>query len=189
MHQLCVFIYTNNLYEYICTYIHIWYFRFPNLGIQCKKKAELKDALTLRQQIRVDPFRSKHQQNLSCYSLHTPVTLHSFCYITSGQCCRMLSSLKCFVIHSSSHVLNFYSCISAGFDHMEKPQLNNINLMVVKLCFQVFLPDNTGKYQRPLPPVTSSAIHDKSKFNGYIVVVNLYLLAIREVGMSCVFVY
>ncbi|XP_067938401.1 embryonic polarity protein dorsal-like isoform X2 [Watersipora subatra] len=80
--------------------------QFPNLGIQCKKKAELKDALSLRQQIRVDPFRT-------------------------------------------------------GFDHIEKPQLNNINLMVVKLCFQVFLPDESGKYQRPLPPVCSTAIHDK----------------------------
>ena len=33
--------------------------RFNNLGIQCKKKSELKAALQLRQQIRVDPFRSK----------------------------------------------------------------------------------------------------------------------------------
>ena len=32
---------------------------FPNLGIQCVKKKDIEDALSLRQQIRVDPFQSK----------------------------------------------------------------------------------------------------------------------------------
>lgn len=32
---------------------------FPNLGIQCVKKKDIDDSLTLRQQIRVDPFQSK----------------------------------------------------------------------------------------------------------------------------------
>ena len=32
---------------------------FPNLGIQCVKKKDIDDSLSLRQQIRVDPFQSK----------------------------------------------------------------------------------------------------------------------------------
>ena len=33
---------------------------FQSLGIQCVKKKEIEEALTLREQIRVDPFQSKH---------------------------------------------------------------------------------------------------------------------------------
>ena len=32
---------------------------FPSLGIQCVKKKEIEPSLTLREQIRVDPFQSK----------------------------------------------------------------------------------------------------------------------------------
>ena len=34
-------------------------FRFPNLGIQCVTKKEIKDSLKEREQIRVDPYGSK----------------------------------------------------------------------------------------------------------------------------------
>lgn len=32
---------------------------FPNLGIQCVKKKDIEEALREREEIRVDPFRSK----------------------------------------------------------------------------------------------------------------------------------
>ena len=32
---------------------------FPNLGIQCVKKKDIDESLTLRQQIRVDPFQCR----------------------------------------------------------------------------------------------------------------------------------
>ena len=32
---------------------------FPNLGIQCVKKKDIDESLSLRQQIRVDPFQSR----------------------------------------------------------------------------------------------------------------------------------
>ena len=32
---------------------------FPSLGIQCVKKKEIEESLSLRQQIRVDPFQCK----------------------------------------------------------------------------------------------------------------------------------
>lgn len=34
---------------------------FSNLGIQCVKKKDIDSALRLREEIRVDPFRSKHK--------------------------------------------------------------------------------------------------------------------------------
>ena len=41
---------------------------FPNLGIQCVKKKDIDESLTLRQQIRVDPFQSrcKNPHGFSC---------------------------------------------------------------------------------------------------------------------------
>ena len=41
---------------------------FPNLGIQCVKKKDIDESLTLRQQIRVDPFQSrcKNPHSFSC---------------------------------------------------------------------------------------------------------------------------
>jgi hypothetical protein len=47
-----------------------------------------------------------------------------------------------------------------GFDHVA----SNIDLNVVRLCFQVFLPDATGKVTRVVPPVASHPIHDKSEY-------------------------
>ena len=38
-----------------------------------------------------------------------------------------------------------------------------MDLNVVRLCFQVFLPDEHGKITRVVPPVVSQPIHDKSK--------------------------
>lgn len=32
---------------------------FSNLGIQCVKKRDIEDALKVREEIRVDPFRSE----------------------------------------------------------------------------------------------------------------------------------
>jgi hypothetical protein len=41
---------------------------FCNLGIQCVKKKDIEEALKIREEIRVDPFRSK-------YSTHHMVSL------------------------------------------------------------------------------------------------------------------
>jgi hypothetical protein len=55
----------------------------------------------------------------------------------------------------------------AGFKHKGQ----NIDLNVVRLCFQVFLPDEHGKITRIVPPVVSQAIHDKSMYMKFIVTV------------------
>lgn len=56
-------------------------------------------------------------------------------------------------------VASVFDLLSAGFDHAQ----SNIDLNVVRLCFQVFLPNEQGKVTRVVPPVVSQAIHDKSK--------------------------
>ena len=43
---------------------------FPNLGIQCVKKKDIDESLTLRQQIRVDPFQSRSKISFSNEILH-----------------------------------------------------------------------------------------------------------------------
>lgn len=52
-----------------------------------------------------------------------------------------------------------------GFDHAA----SNIDLNVVRLCFQVFLPDANGKVTRVVPPVSSLPIHDKKALNDLII--------------------
>ncbi|XP_026732895.1 transcription factor p65-like [Trichoplusia ni] len=78
--------------------------QFKNLGIQCVKRRDIADALTVREKLRVDPFRK-------------------------------------------------------NFDHKNHPQ--SIDLNAVRLCFQVFLPDESGRLRRPLAPVVSDVIYDK----------------------------
>ncbi|XP_071647614.1 dorsal protein isoform X2 [Temnothorax longispinosus] len=77
---------------------------FSNLGIQCVKKKDIEEALRVRQELRVDPFRT-------------------------------------------------------GFEHKRHP--TNIDLNAVRLCFQVFLEGQRGKFNKPLPPVVSEPIYDK----------------------------
>ncbi|GIY01087.1 embryonic polarity protein dorsal [Caerostris darwini] len=76
---------------------------FANLGIQCVKKKDIKESLSHREAIQVDPF-------------------------------------------------------GTGFSHHLEP--NKINLNALRLCFQVFLPDEQGKLCIPLPPVISNPIFD-----------------------------
>lgn len=50
--------------------------------------------------------------------------------------------------------------ILAGFAHKNQPQ--SIDLNAVRLCFQVFLEGQKGKFTLALKPVVSEAIYDKS---------------------------
>ncbi|XP_052276378.1 putative transcription factor p65 homolog isoform X2 [Dreissena polymorpha] len=52
-----------------------------------------------------------------------------------------------------------------GFKHKGQ----NIDLNVVRLCFQVFLPDEQGKITRIVKPVVSQAIHDKKALNDLVI--------------------
>ncbi|KAJ8730498.1 hypothetical protein PYW08_001911 [Mythimna loreyi] len=87
-------------------------YQFKNLGIQCVKRRDIAEALTVREKLRVDPFRK-------------------------------------------------------NFDHKNHPQ--SIDLNAVRLCFQVFLPDDTGRLRRPLTPVVSDVIYDKKAMSDLLI--------------------
>ncbi|XP_021347356.1 putative transcription factor p65 homolog isoform X2 [Mizuhopecten yessoensis] len=55
----------------------------------------------------------------------------------------------------------------SGFKHI--PKAANMDLNVVRLCFQVFLPDESGKISRIVPPVVSLPIHDKKALNELVI--------------------
>ena len=40
----------------------------------------------------------------------------------------------------------------------------SMNLSVVRLCFQAFLPDENGRYTIPIDPVFSNKVYDSSKY-------------------------
>lgn len=52
-------------------------------------------------------------------------------------------------------------CVAAGFGHVDN--LSDIDMSIVRLCWQVFLPDPQGKFTRALKPLLSNYIYDKSK--------------------------
>lgn len=61
-------------------------------------------------------------------------------------------------------------CDSAGFAYRSNP--TGIDLNAVRLCFQVFLEGpEPNTYTRPLTPVVSEPIYDKSEFSFYAVLV------------------
>lgn len=86
---------------------------FSSLGIQCVKRKDVEESLTLRESINVDPFRN-------------------------------------------------------GFGHKLNP--SNIDLNVVRLCFQVFIEGLTpNKCDVPLTPVVSDPIHDKKAMSDLVI--------------------
>nr|AEC52926.1 dorsalB [Antheraea pernyi] len=87
-------------------------YQFRNLGIQCVKRRDIAEALRIREELRVDPFRT-------------------------------------------------------GFGHRNHPQ--SIDLNAVRLGFQVFVPDATGKMRRPLAPVASEVIYDKKAMSDLLI--------------------
>ena len=46
---------------------------------------------------------------------------------------------------------------------MVEEQKTNMNLSAVRLCFQAYLPDETGCFTKALPPCISDAVYDSSK--------------------------
>jgi len=53
--------------------------------------------------------------------------------------------------------------LAAGFEHATQP--SSIDLNVVRLCFQVFLPGSSPRvFDKVLTPVVSSPIYDKSEY-------------------------
>ena len=49
-------------------------------------------------------------------------------------------------------------------------QENSMNLSVVRLCFQAFLPDDNGCFTKALPPCFSRSVYDSSKITNLLLV-------------------
>ncbi|KAH9640014.1 hypothetical protein HF086_008109 [Spodoptera exigua] len=132
-------------------------YQFKNLGIQCVKRRDIAEALTIREKLRVDPFRSKLfllnlTQRFYLYLDHVSRTVFRI---------RIYSQAISFLYKS------FYDVFSENFDHKNHPQ--SIDLNAVRLCFQVFLPDETGRLRRPLTPVVSDVIYDKKAMSDLLI--------------------
>ena len=55
--------------------------------------------------------------------------------------------------------MTIFSWFAAGFNY----DINSLDLTVVRLCFQVFLKDDNGKFTKVGKPAVSQCIYDKSK--------------------------
>lgn len=118
---------------------------FANLGIQCVKKKDIEQALKDREEIRVDPFRSKRSDD-------------KFIFLTDYLRSRI--EINLFRVYH----------VSAGFSHRAQP--TNIDLNAVRLCFQVFVEGaEKGKFTVPLTPVVSDPIYDKSEESFFFILV------------------
>jgi hypothetical protein len=58
--------------------------------------------------------------------------------------------------------------VAAGYGHKNQPQ--SIDLNAVRLCFQVFLTDDSYKVQRTLQPVVSEVVYDKKAMSDLLIV-------------------
>jgi Rel/ankyrin family protein len=113
---------------------------FSNLGIQCVKKKDIEEALKMREEIRVDPFRSELPP------VSFPFWREMFSNEENG----------------------VFLLFAAGFAH--KSSQSSIDLNAVRLCFQVFLEgDVRGRFTVPLAPVVSEPIFDKKAMSDLVI--------------------
>ena len=49
--------------------------------------------------------------------------------------------------------------------HMVEEQKQNMNLNAVRLCFQAYLPDDSGAFTRALHPCVSNPVYDSSEMS------------------------
>lgn len=59
---------------------------------------------------------------------------------------------------------------------MVEEQKQNMNLSVVRLCFQAYLPDEGGCFTKALPPCISNAVYDSSECSSCSLELELMLL-------------
>ena len=63
------------------------------------------------------------------------------------------------------HFVIFSEEESRKVREMVEAQKQNMNLSAVRLCFQAYLPDDTGSFTKALPPCLSNAVFDSSEIN------------------------
>lgn len=136
---------------------------FTSLGIQCVKRKDVEESLRLRESIKVDPFKG----NMKCsYSLYKQQVIYTHCN-------AILLSIYAIYIYIYKYELLYtllftFTMVAAGFGH--KNQASNIDLNVVRLCFQVFIEgQEKDKFNVPLTPVVSQPIYDKKAMSELVI--------------------
>ncbi len=74
----------------------------------------------------------------------------------------MTSGIKVLCFFVCTETLNL--CFVSTVPREQLLQTEEYDLNVVRLCFQVFLQDETGMYNTALPPIVSNPIYDNSEF-------------------------
>jgi hypothetical protein len=81
---------------------------FCNLGIQCVKKKDIEEALKIREEIRVDPFRSKYPSHHTVFLLPVMVStsiFSKFCeFYVFTSCCLIQEYYYLIINHPLSSV-------------------------------------------------------------------------------------
>lgn len=118
--------------------------RFPNLGILHVTRKKVVDVLVERftQQLLLQEKRSE-----SAVTGEQPQLSDGLCVLLI----YYLSGIYCY--------LDDREMIRSEAERIGK----NMNLSVVRLCFQAFLPDENGRFTLPLEPVFSQKVYDSSK--------------------------
>ena len=65
-----------------------------------------------------------------------------------------------------SIIFSIFLCIeeeASKVRSLVEKQKNSMNLSVVRLCFQAYLPDDNGCFTKALPPCFSRSVYDSSK--------------------------
>lgn len=65
------------------------------------------------------------------------------------------------------YISNDFYIFLAGFSHRFQP--SSIDLNSVRLCFQVFMESEKGRFTSPLPPVVSEPIFDKKAMSDLVI--------------------
>ena len=72
-------------------------------------------------------------------------------------------------LHCKKSVPWFYFVVTAEESQkvrqMVEEQKQNMNLNAVRLCFQAYLPDDSGCFTKALPPCISNPVYDSSELN------------------------
>ena len=162
------------------------------LAYSAAKKTRWRRALQLdttsvliRLQVRLSSHVDFMPSSLSSLSSSLTALVSASADFTASQSVRLSSHVDFMPVSLNSHVLvrrglkecSVLFCVPAGAQSADK-----IDLSVVRLCFQAFLPDANRRFTRVIPPIVSQPVVDKSQYH---TPVSLFALRCRLPLISC----
>ncbi|KAF3708543.1 Nuclear factor NF-kappa-B p105 subunit DNA-binding factor KBF1 [Channa argus] len=142
---------------------------FQNLGIQCVRRREVKEAIVQRITRGINPFNvftDSHRQltsatKLSCFlhqgEINCPPSPFSLMALARFAHSHIKSLFDLASVHASEVASQRYQC---KLPREQLLQTEDYDLNVVRLCIQVFLQDEHGHYTRSLNPIVTNPIYD-----------------------------